>query len=222
MNPVPDHVNVTGRKEAPDWPRVSPDVIGCDADKWPVTTELRSPGHHSSSENIPRSHNEIVTDPALSRLLWWGIFWNFKMTQSVMWCGHREHNHLSPIGPSDIIHQPGCVVTGHNECLQWSDNSTAHSDKYYKLLIATQSCNNLNTIQNKYQTLKHVWCLWQWLYCCPLPLCHITRPLCSIHLSWPCPHLSPGLCLSPITRISHRSPGSAQPCHPSSPVASRE
>ena len=183
----------------PGSPLMSSDVM-LTSDQWP--RRLRSPGHHSSSQNIPRGHNEIVTDPALSRLRWWGIFWNFKMTQSVMWCGHREHNHLSPIGPSDIRRSRVC---GHNECLQWS-----LSCSFIQILQTTDSHSIMQ--QSQYNTeYSHItnnlytqFLTMTVLLACP-PVCHIRPALCSIHLSWP------GLCLSPITLLTSLITLRAQP-----------
>ena len=90
----------------------------------------------------------------------------------------------------------------------------AHSYKYYKLLIATQSCNNLNTeqtntlISHNYLYMFDNDCIAGLLPCVSHSAGSVLHPF-VVTRSPPVPG-----CLSPITRISHRSPGSAQPCHP--------
>ena len=123
-----------------------------------------------------------------------------------MWCGHREHNHLSPIGPSDIRRSRVC---GHNECLQWS-----LSCSFIQILQTTDSHSIMQ--QSQYNTeYSHItnnlytqFLTMTVLLACP-PVSHkagsvlhpfvVTR---SLPVSYHSPH------------ISHRSPGSAQPCHP--------
>ena len=116
MNPVPDHVNVTGRKEARDWPRVSPDDIGwC----WQVTSD------HGASGAPAITHHPRIFPGATMRLSQTRLSPDFDDEEYFeilkwhnLWCGEDTGNTII-CHPSDIRHH-GSRVCGHKEWLQWS------------------------------------------------------------------------------------------------------
>ena len=208
--PSPRSCQCHWSQRSPWLPRLSPDVIGCDDDKWPVTTEppeTRPSLNFGEYSPEPEPHREIATDPARS---WWGIFWNFKMTQSAMWCGHH---HLSRIGASDISRDPGVFSVWPRWVFTmiWSIPGSIH----------TNITNYSITQQSQYNSLYLVILFSVRLCVVRLTMlrsavCHIMPALYSVHLSWPGP--LPTCSRVSITLASLIAPpGSAQPCHPPPP-----
>ena len=214
MNPVPSDVNVTGRKEAPDCPGsplMSSDVM-MTSDQWPQS--LRSPGHHSPSENIPRSRSQsrerlpqtrLAVDEEYFEILKWHNLWCGADTIICHVSGHRTS-----------VGTRVCSVCGHGECLQWSDPSPA---PFIQILQTSES--HSITQQSQYNSLYLV-ILFSVRLCVVRftmlrsAVCHIMPTLYSIHLSWPGPR--PTCSRVSITLASLIAPpGSAQPCHPPPP-----
>ena len=190
---------------------------------WQVTSDHRASGAPAITQlwrifpGAGATEREIATDPVRS---WWGIFWNFKMTQSAMWCGHH---HLSRIGASDISRDPGVFSVWPRWVFTmiWSIPGSIHTN-------ITNFWEPLNHATISIQFSVSSDSLLRSSVCGQVynaPLCCVSHNAYSVlHpfvMTWSPPHLFPCLYHS---RISHRSSGlsPAVSSPSSSSVASRE
>ena len=208
----PNDVNVTGRKEAPDCPGsplMSSDVM-MTSDQWP--RRLRSPGHHSPSENIPRSRRDchrprLAVDEEYFEILKWHNLW---CGADTIICHVSEHR--TSVGTRVL-----CEVCGHNECLQWSDPSPAP----FIQILQTTDIHSI-TQQSQYNSLLRSSVCGQVdnaLLCCVSH--NAGSVLHPFVMTWSPPHLFPvSLSLSHLSSLLRAQPSRVIPS--SSSVASRE